>query len=49
MTAGEVDVEAVRRQLWASVDLIVQLDRVEGGRRVTEIVATDDLKAESWN
>ena len=49
MTAGEVDVGAVRRQLWASVDLIVQLDRVEGGRRVTEIVATDDLKAESWN
>ena len=30
MTAGDVDVEAVRRQLWASVDLIVQLD---SGRR----------------
>jgi pilus assembly protein CpaF len=34
-----VPAEAMRRQLWSAVDLVVQMDRAEGVRRVSEIAA----------
>jgi pilus assembly protein CpaF len=38
--------DAVRRQLWAAVDLVIHLDRRDGLRRVASIVAVDGDRLE---
>ncbi len=43
MMAGEVSELAVSRQLRAAVDVIVQIERSETGRRITEIAAIEDF------
>lgn len=43
LSAGNTSEPAVRRQLEAAIDLVVQLERHGTGRRIVEISAVDDL------
>lgn len=43
LSAGDVSEGAVRRQLWAAVDRVVQVERTLSGRRIVEIATRDTL------
>lgn len=43
LSAGDVSERAVRRQLWAAVDRVVQVERTLSGRRIVEIATRDTL------
>jgi Flp pilus assembly CpaF family ATPase len=42
--AGDASEAAVRRQLRAAVDVVVQIERDAGGRRIDAIAGRDELE-----
>ena len=48
LSAGDVSESAVRRQLRAAVDLVVQVERSGSARRIVEIASRDALDGSEW-
>ncbi|MGB7861363.1 MAG: ATPase, T2SS/T4P/T4SS family, partial [Acidimicrobiia bacterium] len=49
LSAGHPSETAITRQLYAAVDLVVQIERTSTGRRVVAIEQVQDQESDTWS